>query len=404
MPPTTVAERYEAVPPGSWDRRGFRSDGSEFTVDGLGRYHLHDIVHHAWDVRAAVRRATVEAYDASAAAYRDGTARRRPRCWRPSPRSQPTSAPAAGCSRSAAAAGRDARLLEEPGVSVRRTDVTPGFVDLLRADGHDADVLDPLTDDLADPARPGTPYDGVWANACLLHVARADLPVVLRRLAAATRARRAAALLGEGGRRRRWSTHGHVSAPPRTSPTGASGPLRAVARGRRVGGRRGRARRRRRRPASPGWLCVPTAEAPDRLMRHTEFWARMDDALGPAYARILGRPVRDRRARRPHGRAGARRGRAAEGGLGGGLARSSSCRRPSDERPGRRRPTWPPAQRRTVRTLVAAQAVGAVGITIGIATASLLARDISGSESAGRPGPDRSRCSAPRSRRTCSPG
>ena len=39
------------------------------------------------------------------------------------------------------------------------------------------------------------------------------------------------------------------------------------------------------------------------------------------------------------------------------------------------------AQRRTVRTLVVAQAVGAIGITIGIATASLLARDISGSES-----------------------
>ena len=38
------------------------------------------------------------------------------------------------------------------------------------------------------------------------------------------------------------------------------------------------------------------------------------------------------------------------------------------------------AQRRTVATLVVAQAVGAVGITIGIATASLLARDLSGSE------------------------
>lgn len=37
-------------------------------------------------------------------------------------------------------------------------------------------------------------------------------------------------------------------------------------------------------------------------------------------------------------------------------------------------------QRRTIRTLVAAQAIGAVGITIGIATASLLAKDISGSE------------------------
>ena len=38
------------------------------------------------------------------------------------------------------------------------------------------------------------------------------------------------------------------------------------------------------------------------------------------------------------------------------------------------------AQRRTVLTLVAAQAVGAMGITIGIATASLLARDLSGSD------------------------
>jgi hypothetical protein len=45
-----VARRYESVPPGAWGRRGFRSDGSEFTVESIGRYHLHDIVHHAWDV------------------------------------------------------------------------------------------------------------------------------------------------------------------------------------------------------------------------------------------------------------------------------------------------------------------------------------------------------------------
>ncbi|UUZ59305.1 hypothetical protein [Nocardioides sp. B-3] len=38
-------------------------------------------------------------------------------------------------------------------------------------------------------------------------------------------------------------------------------------------------------------------------------------------------------------------------------------------------------QTRTIRTLVVSQAVGAVGVTIGVATASLLARDISGSES-----------------------
>ena len=39
------------------------------------------------------------------------------------------------------------------------------------------------------------------------------------------------------------------------------------------------------------------------------------------------------------------------------------------------------AQRRTMRTLVVSQALGATGTTIGVATASLLARDIAGSES-----------------------
>lgn len=49
--------------------------------------------------------------------------------------------------------------------------------------------------------------------------------------------------------------------------------------------------------------------------------------------------------------------------------------------PARVEPDLAAIQRRTIRTLVVAQAVGAIGITIGIATASLLARDISGSES-----------------------
>jgi MFS family permease len=47
----------------------------------------------------------------------------------------------------------------------------------------------------------------------------------------------------------------------------------------------------------------------------------------------------------------------------------------------RTRPDLAEVQRHTIRTLVVVQAVGALGITIGIATASLLARDISGSES-----------------------
>ena len=83
--------------------------------------------------------------------------------------------------------GRDALALEKRGICVRRTDISKGFVELLRASGFEADLLDPLIDDLADPQRPGTPYDGIWACACLIHVAREDFGTVLGRLAEATR-------------------------------------------------------------------------------------------------------------------------------------------------------------------------------------------------------------------------
>jgi len=83
--------------------------------------------------------------------------------------------------------GRDALEFERRGIRVRRTDVSRGFVDLLRANGFEADLLDPLTDDLADPRYPGIPYDGIWACACLIHVARQDFGTVVRRLAEATR-------------------------------------------------------------------------------------------------------------------------------------------------------------------------------------------------------------------------
>jgi SAM-dependent methyltransferase len=83
--------------------------------------------------------------------------------------------------------GRDALELEKRGISVRRTDISKGFVELLRECGFEADLLDPLTEDLADPQRPGTPYDGVWACACLIHVTREDFGTVVGRLAEATR-------------------------------------------------------------------------------------------------------------------------------------------------------------------------------------------------------------------------
>jgi SAM-dependent methyltransferase len=108
--------------------------------------------------------------------------------------------------------GRDALLMEALGLRVRRTDITPGFVALLREQGFDADLLDPLVDDL--PVSEG-PYDAVWANASLLHVRRADLPTVLARLSAATRVGGLLRMSLKEGGGEGWSTHGSVRDPRR---------------------------------------------------------------------------------------------------------------------------------------------------------------------------------------------
>jgi SAM-dependent methyltransferase len=106
--------------------------------------------------------------------------------------------------------GRDAVLMEGLGLQVRRTDITPGFVALLREQGHDADLLDPLNDDLSSPEGA---YDGVWANASLLHVRRDDLPTVLTRLAGVTRRGGVLRMAVKEGDGDGWSTHGSVPDP-----------------------------------------------------------------------------------------------------------------------------------------------------------------------------------------------
>ena len=45
-----AAAVYASVEDDQWQRTGRRSNGSRFTVETIGRYHLHDVVHHLWDV------------------------------------------------------------------------------------------------------------------------------------------------------------------------------------------------------------------------------------------------------------------------------------------------------------------------------------------------------------------
>lgn len=221
-----VAGLYAGVDERGAARRGTRSNGDEFTVASLGSYHLHDVVHHLHDVGAwpdEVLR-TVGAYDEDASAYALASP--------PMPDSVRADVAALADRLGAGArvlevgsgSGRDALLLEAAGLVVRRTDVTPGFVTLLREQGHTCDLLDPLVDDLTSPVGP---YDAVWANASLLHVRRADLPTVLARLAAVTRAGgelRASFKEGDG---EGWSTHGSVTRP-RHFTYWRPGPLQVV--------------------------------------------------------------------------------------------------------------------------------------------------------------------------------
>ena len=45
-----LADRYESVTESQWTRPGTRSNGSQFTVETLAIYGLHDPIHHLWDV------------------------------------------------------------------------------------------------------------------------------------------------------------------------------------------------------------------------------------------------------------------------------------------------------------------------------------------------------------------
>lgn len=81
--------------------------------------------------------------------------------------------------------GHDAAYIEQKGYSVERTDVTLGFVDLLRSQGHDARQLNVLTDEISGS------YDLVIADAVFHHLKHEE---------AATASRNVLGALGIGGR------------------------------------------------------------------------------------------------------------------------------------------------------------------------------------------------------------
>lgn len=71
--------------------------------------------------------------------------------------------------------GRDAEYLESFGLSVTRTDGALAFVEMMRAEGFTAEVLDIRTGQFN-----GT-YDAVVANAVLLHLRRDEFEFVARK-------------------------------------------------------------------------------------------------------------------------------------------------------------------------------------------------------------------------------
>ncbi len=75
--------------------------------------------------------------------------------------------------------GWDADELEKAGLTVRRTDITQGFIDVQRSRGKQIDRLDVINDDLDGP------YDAVVALHVLQHVEPTDLPAVLAKVAGA---------------------------------------------------------------------------------------------------------------------------------------------------------------------------------------------------------------------------
>ncbi len=81
--------------------------------------------------------------------------------------------------------GRDANYMESLGYRVQRTDASRGFVDFLRKQGHDAQLLDAIHDPLP------SGLEMIFASAVLLHFSRDETAAVISKVFGA---------LNDGGR------------------------------------------------------------------------------------------------------------------------------------------------------------------------------------------------------------
>ncbi len=75
--------------------------------------------------------------------------------------------------------GRDADYIEFQGYTVERTDAARGFVKLQQSEGHEARILNAITDEILGP------YDLILANAVFLHFTREQTTEVLHKCARA---------------------------------------------------------------------------------------------------------------------------------------------------------------------------------------------------------------------------
>ena len=265
-----------------WQRTGRPQQRQRFTVATLGRYHLHDVVHHLHDVAGTARRGDgaapttppprptatpgprfPDAVPRPGGPVRRAAARRRPGA-RDRQRARPRRA-----SRSRRPASRSAAPTS-----------APAFVELLRADGLRTPTCSTRSPTTWPTRRaPARPYDARVGQR-LPAARRPRRPAERAGAASPGRPARAACCTSRSRRAtaRRWSVHGRVAAPAALHLLARG----AAARRARGGGLVGPEHSRSDGLRDDRWLDVLATRRPREA--HGVL-GRLERALGRAYAR-----------------------------------------------------------------------------------------------------------------------